>query len=355
MRSRCRMTANLSQKPIGDMESARDILRVGWSLYTSNFPQYFKIALVATAWALIPNVFNLLTAVAPTYLETPLSPGIRILLFVVWVAIAIFCTAQSLGQFAGISRLAYQSLSNAAETPREDLRETSRETPEQALRFTRSRKYSFLGASIMQSIIFFLASVALSVLSIIFLVITGVIIGTIAGNANATGNSPIANILLTLVILVWLIAFIYAYLYIFVRFMLIEKPLAIEQESGVFATIERSWQLTKRGLRRSMLVVLSLFLLALAVYLIPTLIAVIVAVPSGAFEVLATESTNPEQVEQLMQALQPFFIVLFVIGIVVSLFLMPLFKTTLTALYLDLRNRFEKRSLPENIAEPSAD
>ncbi len=349
------MTANLSQKPIGDMESARDILRVGWSLYTSNFPQYFKIALVATAWALIPNVFNLLTAIAPTYLETPLSPGIRILLFVVWVAIAIFCTAQSLGQFAGISRLAYQSLSNAAETPREDLKETSRETPEQALRFTRSRKYSFLGASIMQSIIFFLASVALSVLSIIFLVIAGVIIGTIAGNANATGNSPIANILLTLVILVWLIAFIYAYFYIFVRFMLIEKPLAIEQESGVFATIERSWQLTKRGLRRSMLVVLALFLLALAVYLIPALIAVIATVPSATFEVLATESANPEQVEQLMQMLQPLFITLFVIGIVVSLFLMPLFKTTLTALYLDLRNRFEKRSLPENIAEPSAD
>ena len=353
------MTANLSQKPIGDMESARDILRVGWSLYTSNFSQYFKIALLATAWSFIPSVFNLLTASAPAYLEKPLSPGIRILLFVIWLAIAIFCTAQSLGQFAGISRLAYQSLSNAAEAPeemsREMSKETFRETPEQALRFTRSRKYSFLGASVMQSIIFLLASVALSILSIIFFVIVAVIIGTIAGTTNATGNSPIASILLTLTLLVWLIAFIYAYLYIFVRFMLIEKPLAIEQESGVFATIERSWQLTKRGLRRSMLVALALFLLALAVYLIPALVAVIATVPSGAFEVLATESSNPEQVEQLMQTLQPFFITLFVIGIVVSLFLMPLFKTILTALYLDLRNRFERRALQENIVEPSAD
>ena len=334
------MTANLSQKTVGDMESARDILRAGWSLYTANFSQYFKIALVATAWALIPNVFNLLTTVAPTYLEQPLSLGIRVLLFVIWVAIAIFCTAQSLGQFAGISRLAYQSLSNAAETP------------EQALRFTRSRKYSFLGASIMQSIIFLLASVALSILSIIFFVIAAVIIGTISGTANATGNSPLASILLTLTILVWLIAFIYAYLYIFVRFMLIEKPLAVEQESGVFATIERSWQLTKHGVRRSMLVVLALFLLALAVSLIPAVIAVTAMVPSEAFEAIATESPNPEQ---LMQTLQPFFIALFVIGIVVSLFLMPLFKTTLTALYLDLRHRFERRTLPENIVAPSAD
>lgn len=311
------------------------------------------------AWTLIPGLFNLLMTLVPTYLEKTPSPGIRILLVVVLIALYIFCTAQSLGQFAGISRLAYQSLGNTSPASIQDFsqalteripsqkitEETTEETPERALKFTQSRKFSFLGASIIQGLIFVLTGVALIILLSILAGIILAIVGAIASSTGATGN-PIAGIVLALAFLALLLAYFYACFYIFVRFMLVEKPLAIEQDADVFAAVERSWRLTKHRSGRSMLVAAALFLIAIAAYLIPIL-AISTTAFSDLSQILSTENPDPEQIAQ---ALQPLYIPLFAAGIAIQLLLTPLFKTTFTALYFDLRHRFENLTLQKTTA-----
>ena len=320
------MTVN-SPEPMG----ASEIISAGWRLYTSNLSQYLLIALVATIWSFVPTVFNLLITLGPAYFGTPLSPGLSVLLFVVWVAIAIFCTAQSLGHFAGISRSAYQSLSDTAEPI------------EASLRFTHTRKFSFLGATILQSLIIFIAVLALTV-------VYAITVGILAAILTAVGSSTILNALLALLSTAGLIALFFAYIYVVVRFVLIEQPIAIEPTSGAVAAISRSWELTKYRLGRSVLVSFLLFLIVLAIFIVS--LDIIGIVMSGT--ALAVLTSNPDP-EEIMRVFWPFYIAFVAVSIVISIGVLPLFKTTFTVLYFDLRNQVERRNFRETIqTDPAA-
>lgn len=320
------MTVN-SPEPMG----ASEIVGTGWRLYTSNLPQYLSIALVATIWSSVPTVLNLLMTLGPVYLGTPLSPGLSILLFVVWVAIAIFCTAQSLGQFAGISRLAYQSLSNTAESA------------EESLRFTCERRFSFLGATILQSLIIFIAVLALMILYAIF-------VGILAAVLSAVADSPILVVFFGVLSIAGIVALFFAYLYIVVRFMLIEQPIAIEPSSGVLAAISRSWELTGLRVGRSMLVFFLLFLIVFAISIV-ILGAIGIAMSGTALAIL---TSNPDP-EEMMRLFWPFYIAILATSVAISLGVMPLFKTASTVLYFDLRNQFERRNFRATIqSNPTA-
>ncbi len=327
-----------------DPMSVRDIIKTGWRLYVSNFSQYFPIALIATVWSLVPTVFNLLTTSVPAYFGRPLSPGLAVFAFVVWAAIAIYCIAQSLGQFASISRITYHQLLQSSDE-RPEVSENSllgRALSESALRFTRSRKFSFLGATVLQSVILFFTGLGLAIVTFVFFAVVGGIVGAIAGE---TGMNPALGLLFLLLFLAWLIAFVGAYLYVFARFMLFEQPLAIEEGTDVFGALSRTWELTKHGVRRTMLVAFLLNLIAFIIILIPLAI-VSVLVPTDLIAILSTENPDPGLVAS---ALLPFYIVVLVASIVISIGLMPLFKTTFTTLYFDLRDRFERRAFRENM------
>ena len=310
---------------------ASEIISTGWRLYTSNLSQYLLIALVATIWSFVPTVFNLLITLGPAYLGTSLSPGLSVLLFVVWVAIAIFCTAQSLGHFAGISRSAYQSLSD------------TEESTEASLRFTHARRFSFLGATILQSLIVFIAVLAL-------IVLYAIAVGVLAVILSAVGNSAILNVLLALLSIAGLIALFFAYIYVVVRFVLIEQPIAIEPTSGAVAAISRSWELTKYRVGRSILVSFLLFLIVFAIFVVS--LGIIGIVMSGTALAILTSNPDPEEI---MRVFWPFYLAFVVVSVVISIGVLPLFKTTLTVLYFDLRNRFERRDFREIIqTDPAA-
>ena len=316
-----------SPEPMG----ASKIIGMGWRLYTSNLSKYLAIALVATIWSFVPTVFNLLITLGPAYFGTSLSPGLSVLLFVVWVAIAIFCTAQSLGHFAGISRSAYQSLSDTAEST------------EASLRFTHARRFSFLGATILQSLIIFIA-----VFALIFLY--AIAVGILAAILSAVGSSAILNVLLALISIVGFVALFFAYLYIIVRFMLIEQPIAIEPAAGAIAAISRSWELTKYRLGRSILVSFLLFLIVLAIFIVS--LGIIGIAMSGTALAILTSNPAPEE---MVRVFLPFYIAFVAVSIVISIGVLPLFKTTFTVLYFDLRNQFERRDFRETIqTDPAA-
>jgi hypothetical protein len=337
--------------------SVGDILKTGWRLYASNFSQFLKIAIIATVWAQIPTLLNLITTFLPVYLlGEPLSPGVAILLFIVSVAIAIYCTAQSLGQFAGISRIAYQSLSNGSVSlpgvslPGVSLPGASLagETPESSLQFTRSRKFSFLGATILQSVILVLTLLGLLIVSAIFFAIVGSIAGAIAGEA---GLNPMVGLLFLLIFLGWLVAFIGTYLYVAVRFMFFEQSLAIEPNTDAFDSLSRSWEITKHGVLKSMIVTFLLSLITVVIVSIPVGI-MSVRMPTDLIAILSEETPDPEL---LLQALLPFYTVLFMASIAISLFLVPWFKTTFTVLYFDLRDRLERRAFRETVLSERAE
>jgi hypothetical protein len=332
--------------------SVGDILKTGWRLYASNFSQFLKIAIIATVWAYIPTLLNIITTFLPVYLlGKPLSPGVAILLFIVSVAIAIYCTAQSLGQFAGISRIAYQSLSNGSVSlPGVSLPGASLagETPESSLQFTRSRKFSFLGATILQSVILVLTLLGLLIVSAIFFAIVGSIAGAIAGEA---GLNPIVGLLFLLIFLGWLIAFVGIYLYVAVRFMFFEQSLAIEPNTDAFDSLSRSWDITKHGVLKSMIVTFLLSLITVVIVSIPVGI-MSVRMPTDLIAILSEETPDPEL---LLQALLPFYAVLFMASIAISLFLVPWFKTTFTVLYFDLRDRLERRAFRETVLSERAE
>jgi hypothetical protein len=337
--------------------SVSDIIKTGWRLYVANFSQYLVISLIATAWSLVPTVFYLVT-ISPISLglSAAASIGISVLVFVVGLALSFYCTAQSLGQFAGISRLAYQSLSNSLEANEpEAFEEASAGADAQstrvrtALRFTRSRKFSFLGAAILQGLILILTSLALGLGLVIVFSLTALAFSAIAGETWSTG----LNILFLLLLLGLFLVFVGAYLYVYARFMLFEQPLAIEQNADVFGTLARSWELTKHGVRRAMLVafLLSLFaLIVILVFLVP--LSAVLIPNSDIATILSAENPDPDL---LAQALLPFYAALFVISTAIGVGLMPLFKTTFTTLYFDLRNRFERRAFRESSLNQSVE
>lgn len=321
------MIRSSSNQPMG----VGEILSTGWQLYLSNFTQYLLIAFVATLWSLAPTALNLLINLGPLYLDKPLSPGLAILLLLVLFAFSIFCAAQSLAHFAGISRLAYQSLSGIIETPNV------------ALRFTHSRKFSFLGATLLQSLVMFFTAIALGLLLGIFAVLAAMLAGFNIENSNGT-------ILFGLLAIVGVVTFLLAYLYVVARIMLIEQPIAIEPSSGAFDAVSRSWQLTKRHVGQAMLVSFLLFLIVFSMFFV--VFGTVAGTTLGsAFEVLSAPNVDPQEA---LSILLPFYITLAITGIAISVLILPLFKTTFTVLYFDLRNRFERRAFRETLEADSA-
>lgn len=321
------MIHNSSTQPMG----VGEIISTGWQLYLSHFTQYLLIAFVATLWSLAPTALSLLINLGPVYLDEPLSPGVAVLLILLLLAFSIFCGAQSLAHFAGISRLAYQSLSGITETPRV------------ALRFTHARKFSFLGATLLQSLIVFLSAIALVLL---FSILTG-----IAAVALGIGSgSSTVGILFGLIVVASVVAFFLVYLYAVARFMLIEQPIAIEPSSNAFDAVSRSWQLTKHHVGRAILISFLLFLIVFAIF------AVVFGIVAGTtlgstFEVLSAPNVDPQE---MLSVFLPFYVTLLVTGMAISVIVLPLFKTTFTVLYFDLKNRFERRAFRENLEANSA-
>lgn len=316
------MTSPSPNEPTG----VGEIVSTGWRLYTSNFTQYLLIAFVATLWSLVPTALNLLLNLGSVYLVEPPSPGLTVLSVLALIVVSIFCTAQSLGHFAAISRLAYQSLSGTTESP------------EAALRFTHARKFSFLGATLLQSLVIFFVSIALGLLFGAFIGVAAIVLGV-------SGDNPSVGVLFGLLTLVGFVAIFSPYLYILARLTLIEQPIAIEPSSGAFDALSRSWQLTKHHVGKAMLVAFLVSLIMFAIFLIA--IGIVAATTFGStFEVLSAPNVEPEE---LISALTPFYIAFVTASIAISIAVLPLVKTTFTALYFDLRNRSERRAFRENL------
>jgi hypothetical protein len=195
----------LSNQPPSNL-SVGNIVSAGLRIYRDRFGLYYRLALTATLWSIVP----------------------------------VYGWAKSAAILGLISRLAFGEV---AERP---------ESVADARRYVEPRKWTFFAASLLVGLIFGGVFLVLSIPAAILL--PAIIISQ--------------NPALYLVAIVLIIGFIVGMIWLVSRLGIYTLPLAIEDNATASSAISRSWNLTQGYVGRLQLVWLVSFLITLPVYLV---------------------------------------------------------------------------------------
>ncbi|PSB34935.1 DUF975 domain-containing protein [filamentous cyanobacterium Phorm 46] len=265
------MPKNLSSAIQTGPLSVGNVVSASLRIYRDHFKSYFGLALIGYLWLLVP----------------------------------IYGWAKYSAISALISRLAFGEVSEHPETV-SDAR--SQVNP---------RMWSFFGAGILTSLIFFGASF-----------VGGIAIAILGAGAGAIFGQNYVIIAAFLVVAV--IAFFIIYIRIISRLLIVELPLAMENNLTASSAISRSWELTKGSVGRIQWIVFVGILVSLPITIVVQIIATIVQVVLSA--VLGAESGIFYLVYYLL--ILPFS---FGSGALVT----PFWQAMKAIIYYDLRSRKE--------------
>jgi len=220
---------NLSSSGQTGPLSVGNVVSASLRIYRDHFKSYFGLAFVATLWSLVP----------------------------------IYGWAKCSAILGLISRLAFGEVREKPETVSDARREVN------------PRMWRFLGAGILTFLIYIGVS------------LVGGIAMAIVGGAGAIfgQNSPIVGVLL---VVVAVIAFLIIYIRIISRLLIVELPLAMENNIGARSAIGRSWELTKGSVGRIQWIVFVGILVSLPFAIIVQILATIIQLFLS--RVLGTES-----------------------------------------------------------------
>ena len=253
-----------------------NVVSAGLRIYRDRFWSYYKLAFIGYLWVLVP----------------------------------IYGWAKYSAMMGLISRLAFGEVTEKPESIRD------------AQRFVKPRMWSFLGAGILVSIIFF---VAMIVLGIIFGMAIGIFGATVGQNPNA-----ISIFLGILFFIAGLLLFAFALTWLISRLLMVEVPLAIEENVNAIDAISRSWNLTKGSIFRLQFIILVGFLISLPIIIVIQIASTIIQLVLGAIV-----SLNPESLGSL------FLLSTIVISIAGGALLIPFWQAIKAVIYYDLRVRRE--------------
>ena len=323
------MTSSPSREPI---EVGR-IFATGWGLYRSHFSQYGLIALKASLWLFLPLLLFLPIRVLLTARNIGDYAGLLALLVPALLVVGLLCYAEYLGLATGISRLVYQSLSHADESERE------------ALRFTRSRRYSLLWENVLRGLIFFLAYLVFLIIAVVFIVVAIALSRSNLGGDPSAFFSP-AGLIVGLLFAVGTLVFIGFFIWLALRLVLADQPLAIEQDSGTAKAIGRSWTLMKGNVLRSLLLMIMAYIIVLPVVLVSSVIGQLIAYRLFGLAPLPEPGRTIASFAEVL----PFLagaVISAIVSTLGSIITLPLWSTLLTALYFELRRREESGLIDE--------
>jgi membrane-anchored glycerophosphoryl diester phosphodiesterase (GDPDase) len=208
---------NLSSSgPIGPL-SVGNVVSASLRIYRDHFKSYFGLAFVATLWSIVPIIG--------------------------WAK----CSA-ILGL---ISRLAFGEVREKPETVSDARREVN------------PRMWSFLWAGILIFLIFF-GVFLVGVLAMAILI----------GGAGAIFGQN--YVIIGALAVVAVIAFFIICIRLFSRLLIVELPLAIENNIGASSAISRSWELTKGSVGRIQWIVLVAILVSLPFAIVVQILATII-------------------------------------------------------------------------------
>jgi membrane-anchored glycerophosphoryl diester phosphodiesterase (GDPDase) len=263
---------NLSSSGQTGPLSVGNVVSASLRIYRDHFKSYLGLALVASLWLFVPVIG--------------------------WVKYSAI-----LGL---ISRLAFGEVREKPETVSDARREVD------------PRKWSFFGAGILTVLIYFGVSL-----------VGGIAIAIVTGGAGAIfgQNSPIVAVLL---VVVAVIAFFIIYIRIISRLLIVELPLAIENNIGASSAIARSWELTKGSVGRIQWIVFVGILVSLPITFVVQILSSIVE--SVLRAVLGAESGIFYLVYLLL-----ILLLSFASGAIVT----PFWQVMKAIIYYDLRSRKE--------------
>jgi len=208
---------NLSSSGQTGPLSVGNVVSASLRIYRDHFKSYFGLAFVATLWSLVP----------------------------------IYGWAKYSAISALISRLAFGEVREKPETVTDASREVN------------PRMWRFLWAGILTFLIFFGASL-----------VGGIAMAILAAGAGAIFGQNYVIIAAFLVVAV--IAFLIIYIRIISRLLIVELPLAMENNIGASSAIGRSWELTKGSVGRIQWIVFVGILVSLPITIVVQILAMIV-------------------------------------------------------------------------------
>lgn len=206
--------------------SVGNVISAAARIYRDRFAIYYKLALVASFWFLVP----------------------------------IYGWAKFMEISGLLSRLAYGEVSGRPESVTE------------ARRYVNPRLWTFFLTALLVGLIF--------LGWYLLFVIVSLIIGFVLATLSSQNNVWFLILLFGLLGIVGLIAFIISLFWLSSRLYLAELAIAIENQSSAGKAINRSWQLTKQFIWRIVLITFVAFLIvipvSIAFQLIDTLMRVII-------------------------------------------------------------------------------
>ncbi|TAG97040.1 MAG: DUF975 domain-containing protein [Oscillatoriales cyanobacterium] len=265
------MPKNLSSAIQTGPLSVGNVVSASLRIYRDRFKSYFGLALTACLWLLVP----------------------------------IYGWAKYSAISALISRLAFGEVSEHPETVSDARREVN------------PRMWSFLWAGVLASLIF----LGVCLVGAIAMIILGV------GAAAIFGQNYAIVVALTVVSV---IAFLIIYIRILSQLLIVELPLAMENDVTASSAIGRSWELTKGSVGRIQWIVFVGILVSLPITIFVQIVSTIIQLVLSA--VLGAESSL---------FLLVFYLLILPLSFASSAILLPFWQAMKAIIYYDLRSRKE--------------
>jgi hypothetical protein len=270
--------ANLSPNQLINPLSVGDVVSAGIRIYRTHLSAYLILSVFAHLWLIVP----------------------------------IYGWAKSAEISGRISRLAFGILTNQPESLA------------QAEQKTRPNLWNFFVAGLLVGLLFYGLYFAALIVMMILMIIGGIIAFAMGGS-----QSPVTTAVFVLLAIVGIVGIIIVFIRIFSRLMIIEVPIAVEDNVDGVSAIRRSWMLTQGAVGRIQWIVIVTFLITLIVNVPVQALAFIL--PSG--EDVGLSVTLISQ------------LIIIGVSIICNMFVMPLWQAIKAVIYYDLRARREGMGL----------
>lgn len=307
-----------------------DVVSVAFTISRARWKQNAGIALQATAWLFVPVIgVGILSALfIPFMMVTSPSArsgaaGMMVLLFVVFVVGTLYCLGRYMANSALISRLAFNDLAQQSESLVD------------ARRFTQSRTWSYLGASLLMGLLYSVVLIAFSIVIVLIAFALGVS-GSTFGPSSGLSNNPVMGFFLVIGLSLAVLGFLVGFTWFGSRLFFYEVPMSVERETGAAASIGRTWSLGNRSNWRLMLITTLAYLITLPIQAIAQGIILMSMIPQFALAQGGSPSNGLTGIPVLVNLLVNFFIVVATI---------VFWQTVKAVVYFDLRNQAEGMGL----------
>jgi len=286
-----------------------NVVSTGLRIYRDRFSDYYKLAFVGYLWLLVP-LYGWIGLMFLLNFEFG-DPELLLLGFF-WLLIFIYCLAKYSARLGLISRLAFGEVTEKPESIRE------------AQRSVKPKMWKFLVAGTLSNLIIFGASF---VFLIIVLIVIGILVTAAGLNTNVGQDFDTVTIITSILLtLITIISFFFFLTWLISRMLMVETPLAIEENINATDAISRSWKLTKGSIFRLQLIIFVAGLITFPILILNYLIQKFLGEIS---------SSSPELFSS------PIFILTAIIGIGIGTLLIPFWQSIKAVIYYDLRVRRE--------------